>query len=221
MRALPLLTLPLILTACPGALGGGDPDDDGWGHCESEATVLDIDEVSGLGFSARELLESVAGPQTETIGYGESESSSTVTVEVIHDGGEVRYVDQHEVEKGFLASAKETAMADPCPDYLEVDVEIRLVSEDGLFDERYPSTVASGERYYLAESTETFLIEELSGSYTPWHFDLDAYEGAEVSIGIDFDHRGTHGLIFVFALESCDDGLCQTEGMAAAHWPED
>ena len=74
MRALPLLTLPLILTACPGALGGGDPDDDGWGHCESEATVLDIDEVSGLGFSARELLESVAGPQTETIGYGESES---------------------------------------------------------------------------------------------------------------------------------------------------
>jgi hypothetical protein len=213
--------LSLFLTACPGVTGDPGDDDGSSQRCQAETTVLELDEVSGLGFSAREMLEYVAGPRTETIGYGEHQPSSTITVEVIHGGGEVRYVDQEEPDGGFFASAKETAWADPCPDYLEVDVEISLVSADGLWNERYPSAIISGERYYLAESTEQFMIEDLSGSYTPWHFDLDAYEGAEVTIDIDFDHRGTRGQIHVFALEACDDGLCLTEGMTPAHWPED
>jgi hypothetical protein len=214
MRTLPLSCLPLLLTACPGQ----DATVESW-QCEAEATVLELDEVSTLGFSGQDLLDSVAGPHSETLDYRGELPASTITLELIHDGGEVRFVHQEEPSRGFLASAKDTAWFEPCPDYLEVDVEVSLVSLDGLWDERFPASIASGDRPFIeAMGSETLALEELGGSYTPWHFDAAGVRGA-VTIDFRIVERGPKGQITAFVLEPCDTGLCRTHALEVASWP--
>ncbi len=216
MRVLPLLSLSFVLTACPGGLRGSGNDGS---QCVAERSALDLDEVAPVGFTARQMVESVAGPQTETLVQHSDHPSSTITVEVIYNGGEVWFVDQ--VKRGWgLAKAADTADPHACNDHIEVEVEISLVSADGLINERYPTTITSGPYYYYASSVANFMLEDLNGSYTSEDDDLDAYDGVEVSFYLDFDHRGTRGWIYVQALEACDDGLCSAAVIGSAHWPE-
>jgi hypothetical protein len=211
--------LSLFLTACPG--NNDYPDHVSW-ECEAVSTTLEFEEVSALGFSAQELVEDVAGPFEETLVYPVSRPSSTISLAVSHAGGEIRYVDREAPSQGWLASAKDTAWFDPCADSLEVEVEIDLVSGDGIWNEHYEATLVSGDRPYIfGTSEQAVALEQIGGTYTPWHLDPETVHETVVSFELEYRHRGPQGRITVYALEPCADGLCRSQFERVAEWPED
>lgn len=120
--------------------GSSDTGTNGGGRCDHHPMVLgDPLQVGLTGVSASDVLAAVAGTYTGAIAwmadtpahYQGSTDPSALTLEIRHDGGEIRSIDAVLVEDCIDEGPC------PCEDSLEIDVVWRLVSADGVLAERW------------------------------------------------------------------------------------
>ncbi len=148
------LGLGLCLLAACDFGGIAQPDNlaqDG-GCVDTARPLAGVEAQSSLGFSAAQLLARVEGEHVSPMVWAEALEEGDIRVEfnttpgmaelravVRYLGGEVREVSSEPEESGFTLGGG----AGGCPDYLEVDVEIELVSDDGALAETLPATLRS------------------------------------------------------------------------------
>ena len=83
--------------------------------CETTETVLAADEISVLGFSGNDVLALAQGSHGAVFSYPD-DTTTDVTVDVVYDAGEVRFMDAEPKDDG---SGAEPAIG--CTDWVEVD----------------------------------------------------------------------------------------------------
>jgi hypothetical protein len=178
----PLLGLVPLLVACstggdPSAGGQtGDEDTSGEGSdCDYVPTVVGLDEVTPLGFSAEEVLETALGTHSTPFfwkqgghEYGPESGESELTL-VLGEPGEARFM------KG---TPKETQfdIAVDCRDRLEVDVQVHASTQGGALDESFVAPIRA-ESAKLASLSRSFELAALNGSFA---FDPDSLGAASV-----------------------------------------
>ncbi len=166
----PLLGLVPLLLAC--STGGdahdggqtGDEDTSGEGAgCDYVPTVVDLDEVTPLGFTAQEVLETALGSHTTPFfwkqgghEYGPESGASELTLE-LGAPAQARFM------KG---TPKETTfeIAVDCPDRVEVDVEVHASTQGGALDETFVGPIHASTPN-LATLNHSFDVEALNGSF--------------------------------------------------------
>ncbi|WP_437916620.1 hypothetical protein WME73_19070 [Sorangium sp. So ce302] len=129
--------------------------------CDEEAEDIGADDVSPLGFSARDVASAVAGERSVPLMW-RGDESTTATFSV----GELvaaRLVRSTEPDLGE-SSGSEALYTSPCSDYVQVDVPLRFSTEDGVFDE---SLVVKLRAYQpdVADFVHWFDLAALQGSY--------------------------------------------------------
>ncbi|AGP36644.1 hypothetical protein SCE1572_20380 [Sorangium cellulosum So0157-2] len=153
--------------AAPGGQIGGVHVEEG--GCDEERVDIGVDDVSPLGFSAREALSALSGERsaplawskggsaTATVAAGELVAArfvrSTVATVATVDGGvaagelvAARFVRSTvatvaTVAKSGPGGAESTAIAADCADHLQLDVPLAFSTEDGAFDESFAVTL--------------------------------------------------------------------------------
>ncbi|WP_437971279.1 hypothetical protein WMF04_19150 [Sorangium sp. So ce260] len=108
------------------------------GACDEEKEDIGADDVSPLGFSAREALSAVSGERSAPLTWAKG-GSTTVTVSV----GELaaaRFV-RSTVASGGPGGAEPALAAGDCADHLQIDVPLAFSTEDGAFDESFAVTL--------------------------------------------------------------------------------
>jgi hypothetical protein len=178
----PLLGLVPLLVAC--STGGdaydggqtGDEDTSGEGAgCDYVPTVVDLDEVTPLGFTAQEVLETALGSRVTPFfwklgahEYGPGSGESELTLE-LGAPAEARFM------KGTPKESNLDIAVD-CPDRVEVDVEVHARTADGALDETFVGPVHASSPE-LATLSHSFDVDELNGSFA---FDAESLGAARV-----------------------------------------
>jgi len=158
----------LSLLAC-------EPKDDNepsiWQVCTLTETVLSMSESSDLGLSAEAVIAQVEGAHTSTAVYGEDLShTSGVTVTLSSSASEAVFVDQSingaSEDSGDSAGSTPGDDEDLCPDFLKVDVDIAISTDDGAFSEDISSIlrVYADGRIDVGGALDLSLLQ---GSYAP------------------------------------------------------
>lgn len=144
-------------------------DSGGASACVETSTVLAFDEPSPLGFSAAELLAGKLGARTTTLvfddfaGLAAAYRGKTLAldVELRHAGGAVRWIDS--MTSPDFPYATEV---DPgCEDFLEIDVELDFMTEDGLLAESRAAVLTASS--VDVARLEVALLPDLKGSLDP------------------------------------------------------
>lgn len=143
------LTLALAVVTSVGLFGCGDAAGGGpqggqiggvqnaEGGCDEEKEDIGADDVSPLGFSAREALSAVSGDRSAPLTWAKG-GSTTATVSV----GELvaaRFVRSTVASSG--PGGAESTLALDCSDHLQIDVPLAFATEDGAFDESFAVTL--------------------------------------------------------------------------------
>lgn len=124
-----------------GTTAGETGEVDGGDACIDTPQVLAVDAASPLGFSAAEALEGKLGPRSSTLLFASEPTTLNddikglmlpLTVELRHEGGEVRFIDS---ELNPEYEAGEEGFPQDCTDRLEIDVKFDFVTEAGEFNE--------------------------------------------------------------------------------------
>jgi hypothetical protein len=130
---------------------GGDTEDppgdessgtgDYGGTCVENVTQLaSTNDVGPTGIDPTPVLDEAVGiyngslrwgPDEGPVYYDGPDGPTPVEIEISYAGGEIRDVDAE------LVQACQHDGPCPCEDRIEIDVQLRLVSEDGLFDETW------------------------------------------------------------------------------------
>ncbi|MGK4003250.1 hypothetical protein WMF31_11545 [Sorangium sp. So ce1036] len=153
------------------------------GRCEDQKQPIGEADVSPLGFSASEVLASIAGERTAPLTWANG-GSTTVTV-LVGAPTAVRFVESTRVEDSD-PSGVEPAFAVDCSDHLEIDVPLSFATADGAFAESLQVTLRATEAG-TARFHHEFDLAALEGSYEVTEVDPSAYK--EVSVYL----RGTIG----------------------------
>ena len=117
------------------------------GHCQQESTVIAIDEPSPLGLSAQDLLDDAVGTYSGSlewledgfVHYTGDAGPTAVDAEIAYTGGDARF------SAGTLLVGCEHEGPCPCPDLLEVDVQLNIATADGVFDESFDAQLVYTE----------------------------------------------------------------------------
>jgi hypothetical protein len=186
-RTLPALLL--VLAACPGS-GRDDSASEAGFSCEATPSVLAIDEVSALGFSGAEVLALAQGTHESVLENADG-TSSPLTVSVIYDKGEVRFMDSEPVDDG---SGIEFAIG--CTDWVEVDVSVSFSTADGAFAETWLLPVTAMDSS-TASFSEDGTPDSFSGSidFSAMLGEPGSYDDASVFVEGAFDAVGPSGEI--------------------------
>lgn len=165
-------------TTSAGSGSGDEPTTGSTGEgnapCVDTPTVLAVDEVSTLGFSAEELLAGKLGPRATTLQFASEPTvldpawkgkALPLTVELRHEGGEVRFVDS-EPNPDYDDSGNESGFPGECIDRLEVDVTLDFVTQAGELDEQRPG-VLRATTVDRADVQVDLLPPALTGSLDP------------------------------------------------------
>ncbi len=116
-----------------GSSTGGSFD----GQCEQNATIVGLDDATPVDLTGQELLDSAVGAyagamqwmQEGPVQFEGDPGPTGLEIEIAYQGGEARSIE------GVLLTPCMHDGPCPCPDSLEVDVQLRIDSEDGVFDE--------------------------------------------------------------------------------------
>ncbi|CAN93521.1 MULTISPECIES: hypothetical protein [Sorangium] len=157
------------LSGCADGVGQGPPDNRPQGGqiggvyrgCDWEAEDIDADDVSPLGFSARDVASAVSGERSVPLLW-RGDKSTTATFSV----GELvaaRLVRSTEPDPGESSGSTELYPS-ACSDHVQVDVPLAFSTEDGVFDE---SLVVKLRAYQpdVADFVHWFDLAALQGSY--------------------------------------------------------
>lgn len=162
------------------------------GGCDETSSVLALDEVSTLGFSANDLIQLAAGTHQETLLYQDGTTTGlTLTLEYLD--GEVRFVDSEPAES---ESGQEADLIAPyCEDRLEVAVRVTFATDDGAFNEQWQD-VLSATTVDSATVNATFSPTGLTGSYVlEVPADSQDYDEAKLFIDATFTAGATQGTV--------------------------
>ncbi len=187
------------LAACSGQSGSEAPAGDdsggvGFGQgiesasacATAEVRPLTVDEVSPLGFSARDMLDLAAGAQRAELRYADDSLTGLRSV-IEYQDGNVFYIDKQRAEGDAGPSSD-------CPDRLEVTISARLETDDGRFLERYDTVlvaVQANENGYFVELDPA----RLQGSFEYSDFDSGEADRRRLFIDAVYGVDGTSGRI--------------------------
>jgi len=158
---------------------GGDTTEDPTGTtgttgegaaCLDTPTVIAVDAETALGITAEAFLADKLGPRSSTLTFADEPLSLAdewrgkqlpLTVELRHDGGEVRWIDS-EINPDYEGEG----FPSECTDRLEIDVGFDFVTEGLEFDEHRDGvlTVTSAD---WAQLRVELLPPGLDGSFDP------------------------------------------------------
>jgi hypothetical protein len=144
--------------------------------CEEEAEDIGADDVSPLGFSARDVASAVSGERSVSLLWRGVEST-TATFSV----GELvaaRLVRSTEPDLGESSGSTELYPS-ACSDYVQVDVPLAFSTEDGVFDEALVVKLRAFEPD-VADFVHWFDLAALQGSYEVT--EIDPAEFREVRV---------------------------------------
>ncbi|WP_437819886.1 hypothetical protein [Sorangium sp. So ce1078] len=160
------------------------------GACDEEKEDIGADDVSPLGFSAREALSAASGERSAPLTWAKG-GSTTVTVSV----GELaaaRFV-RSTVASGEPGGA-EPALAADCADHLQIDVPLAFSTEDGAFDESFAVTLrvpqVDDARFY-----HRIDLSALQGSYEVTEVDPAQFREVVVSLSGTLSSSAVSGTI--------------------------
>ncbi|WP_437941786.1 hypothetical protein [Sorangium sp. So ce341] len=156
-----------------GSGDGGGPSDDAApggqiggvhvveGGCDEEKEDIGADDVSPLGFSARDALSALSGERSTPLAW--SKGGSTAATVAAGELVAARFVRSTVADSG-PGGAESTALAADCADHLQLDVPLAFSTEDGAFDESFAVTlrvpqVGEGRFFHRID------LDALQGSY--------------------------------------------------------
>jgi hypothetical protein len=145
------------------------------GGCDEEKEDIGADDVSALGFSAREALTAISGERSVPLTWAKG-GSTTATVSV----GELvaaRFV-RSTVAEGDSSGA-EPALAADCSDHLQIDVPLAFSTADGAFDESFAVTLRV-PRVDAASFFYKIDLSALQGSYEVTEVDPAEFKAVTV-----------------------------------------
>lgn len=165
----------------------GDPTGDeptggtgsGGGNCVETEIPIDLDTQSVTGVHPNDVLADVEATYSGTFRWGLQEgpvlyTGSTeptpVQVQLSYDGGEIRDIDAELVEPCQHDGPC------PCADRLEIDVTMRIVSDDGVLDETWVVTL----NHHVGDDTGfsqpgTSVYHRFDPDQTQGTLDLDSF----------------------------------------------
>ena len=241
-RATPILSSVLwLLAGCLGTStgnpadgGGGDPvpdiaTDDTFegnptlGHgaaeagnqgCLDEPTVVDVDALTDLGFSAADVLAFAEGSHEETLTWNEPFNATiapetgeqSITVTVTRGDGEVRWVDSVPDPDFHLE------IATNCTGRLEIDVTVELQSSGGALDESLDVTLTARSEL-LASAFLRPDPDALGGALTITPTE-PGFELAQIDLSMQFTPFGASGRLDVILEMRTDDAVTAGPGVA-------
>jgi len=190
MRTATLLSLSLFsifANACDSA-----PEDLLYEEkCEETVTVLGLDEVSALGFSAAEILAIAEGSHEAplfwhdgVITVGPESGEHSLVVDVAYSGGEIRLVDS----KPEFGPDEEGR----CAPRLEIDAEIGLHSDGGAIAETFKTTLEA-VRPEVAMLSLELELDAVEGSLEVLATDPEEGKAGPINIGIGISSFGIFG----------------------------
>jgi hypothetical protein len=185
----------LLLTLLACTLGTEELRDDDTGlhqgmpdaqECSDTLTTLAMDEPCPLGFSADEVLAVVAGP-VEASGTWTADGATVLVSLAASAGGAPIYHDRAPMDDTGGPEDTGPAMGAPddaCQDWLELPLDLVLITDDGAFDEVVSATMLAMDLAALWASAELDWAA-LGGSYTFDEIDPDDWDevGLAVSAG--------------------------------------
>ncbi len=130
-------------TGADDTTGGETGTGEGNEPCIDTPTVLALGDVSMGGFSGEQLLADKVGVRMTTLAIASEPTTLSpdwkgkmlpLTVELRHEGGEVRWIDSEE-NPDWDDSGNESGFTE-CTDRMEIDVKIDFVTEAKEFDEQ-------------------------------------------------------------------------------------
>ncbi|KYG04742.1 hypothetical protein BE21_44990 [Sorangium cellulosum] len=168
--------------AAPGGQIGGVHVEEG--GCDEERVDIGADDVSPLGFSARDALSALSGERSAPLAWSKG-GSATATVAA----GELvaaRFVRSTVADSG--PGGAEPALAADCADHLQLDVPLAFSTEDGAFDESFAVTlrvpeVGAGRFFHRID------LDALQGSYEVT--EVDPTEFREVFVYLSGELTGS------------------------------
>jgi len=183
------LSACLVLASCQKGQGPEDSLDESGGFgpsCDEVATVLaGVDEVSPLGFAAADVLAIAAGEHTTPmvwaepfddgpilVEFGPESGESELTATITHEGGEIRHI----VSTPEEGEGWDDEMEEYCPDYMAIDVSLRLVSQGGALDENVDAVLIAVTPAY-STIYEELALDEIQGS-----FEITRYEPEDMKL---------------------------------------
>jgi hypothetical protein len=215
--ALSTFAVVIALCGCPEE----DPnlDEGASAYCEETATVVALDELTDLGFTAQEVIDALVFTHETDLDFTDG-GSAALTIDLLFDGGEVRYVDSVAV---YPEGDEEMAAgAILCEAYVEIDVTVDFVTDDGVFDESWElplqATAADAASFGLSDLTP----DDFTGTYDFMAFDPAEHDGVTTSVWAAFDMGGPRGEISEMATSESQDeggeGVASAENQTVASW---
>jgi len=134
-------SLILLLSGCLGDQIGGEGE--AGGHCkEKERRPLALDENSPLGFAAEDILAFAWGPFE--VGLGWSIPPEYGGLALTPEAGDTTLsldIGSDVVRATFVVNEENDSYLDAagyCPDFVEIETELHLATENGAFDDTFP-----------------------------------------------------------------------------------
>jgi hypothetical protein len=221
MRRFPIITLSCAALA-PLIAGCPHLDESAGAHCEETATVVALDEQTVLGFSAQQVLDNLGGTRTATLEYAEDAGSASLVIELLHSGGEARYVESVAV---YPENGNEMDLAAPeCSSRLDIDITATFVTDDGVFDESWELPLAASAADAASFRLSDLQPDDFAGSYDFMGFDPADYDEVHTSVWAAFDTGGPRGSVSEMAElteEGGPDSAAMAENLEVATWDGD
>ncbi|WP_437492236.1 hypothetical protein WME75_17455 [Sorangium sp. So ce1014] len=166
------------------------------GGCEEKAGEdIGADDVSPLGFSAREALSAVSGERSVPLTWATG-GSTTATLSV----GELVAARFAGPTDGSGSSGAEPGNDIGCSDHLQIDVPMAFSTEDGAFDDSFEVTLRATQ-VGAATFTHAIDLAALQGSYEVT--EVDPAEFREVFVWLI-------GMLSSSAVEGSIGGLAES-----------
>lgn len=190
-------------------------------NCIDTEQIVDIDWQTPLGFSARDVVEGVAGPYATQLEWLENthevelEPAGEVVDLAIHvwyDGGEVVYVDRQPDPIGV-------ATPEDCVARMFIDVTVGLTTADGRFAEHIDTQLYFDPNYPVCWEIRDFDLNTMNGTFS--RDDMVVEPPGEVA-GMEimgcFEESGPYGAITLHIHEDHEGGESNSS-IQVACWP--
>jgi len=177
---------------------GGQTGEESEGRCAAELSVVELDAVSPLGFSARDTLALSEGEHraafdwvpSNSYPYGPESGASEIRVTLTHSGS------------ARFARVTAEQQSPYCRDHLELPVVVTLSTSRGAFAERFSATLqaSQGERATLSHA---LLGETVAGGFA-----LQSNEPfSRVDLTLEFSRSGFSGSLQALMERSSGDSV--------------
>jgi hypothetical protein len=152
-----MLSIILALTGCTLR---DEPNLAEGPSCVDNAVVVELDEVTELGFTPQQLLDLAMGEHAGTVAWNRGSDASIELA--LSEPSEARFIDSEVVEPE--GDGEHLDLWVECPDRVEVDLTLDLSTDDGWFDESWEIALV-GFDSAQARFDQELDLDDLVGSF--------------------------------------------------------